>query len=65
MAMNTNKAWIKPLMKSLKPVFREVLVMSAFVNLLALAVPIFTLQVYDRVIQHAGISTSTRASTGF
>ena len=57
MAMNTNKAWIKPLMKSLKPVFREVLVMSAFVNLLALAVPIFTLQVYDRVIQHAGIST--------
>ncbi len=31
--------------------------MSAFVNLLALAVPVFTLQVYDRVIGHAGIST--------
>ncbi|MBT6094869.1 MAG: ATP-binding cassette domain-containing protein, partial [Rhodospirillaceae bacterium] len=31
--------------------------MSAFVNLMALAVPVFTLQVYDRVIGHAGIST--------
>ena len=31
--------------------------MSAFVNLLALAVPIFTLQVYDRVVGSGGIST--------
>ncbi|MCH2326710.1 MAG: hypothetical protein MK294_05615, partial [Rhodospirillales bacterium] len=41
----------------LKPIFREVLAMSLFVNLLALAVPVFTLQVYDRVIASAGIST--------
>lgn len=39
------------------PIFREVLAMSAFVNILALAVPVFTLQVYDRVIGQAGIST--------
>ena len=31
--------------------------MSAFVNMMALAVPVFTLQVYDRVIGHAGLST--------
>ncbi|MGB0672032.1 MAG: peptidase domain-containing ABC transporter, partial [Rhodospirillales bacterium] len=31
--------------------------MSAFVNLLALATPVFTMQVYDRVISHAGITT--------
>jgi len=31
--------------------------MSFFVNILALAVPVFTLQVYDRVVFHAGIST--------
>lgn len=31
--------------------------MSAFINILALAVPIFTLQVYDRVVGHSGIST--------
>jgi len=41
----------------LQPIFREVLVMSFFVNLLALAVPIFTMQVYDRVIFKAGMST--------
>jgi len=39
------------------PVFREVLAMSFFVNILALAVPVFTKQVYDRVVFHAGIST--------
>ena len=31
--------------------------MSLFVNLLALAVPVFTLQVYGRVIASAGIMT--------
>jgi len=58
MSTPTNsRSWLKPFMQPLKPVFREVLAMSAFVNLLALAVPIFTMQVYDRVIAHAGIST--------
>jgi len=33
------------------------MVTSFFVNLLALAVPVFVLQVYDRVVFHAGIST--------
>ena len=49
--------WLKTFLKPLTPTFREVLVMSLFVNLLALAVPIFTLQVYDRVVFKAGIST--------
>jgi len=44
-------------MKPIMPVFREVLAMSFFVNTLALAVPVFTMQVYDRVVYHAGIST--------
>ena len=44
-------------MRPLRPIFREVLVMSLFINLLALAVPVFSLQVYDRVIFHAGLST--------
>ena len=39
------------------PVFREVVGMSFFVNLLALAVPIFTMQVYNRVVSSNGIST--------
>jgi len=59
MAMsNTSKrAWLKPFLRPVYSVFREVLAMSAFVNMMALAVPVFTLQVYDRVIGHAGIST--------
>jgi len=51
------KNWLRTFLKPVMPVFREVLAMSFFVNLLALAAPIFTLQVYDRVVYHAGIST--------
>ena len=31
--------------------------MSLFVNLMALAVPVFVLQIYDRVVFHAGLNT--------
>ena len=57
MSDTKKRAWLKPFLKPVFPVFREVLAMSAFVNLMALAVPVFTLQTYDRVIGHAGIST--------
>ena len=49
--------WFKDIIHPLKRNFAEVLVISFFTNLLALAVPIFTLQVYDRVINHNAIST--------
>lgn len=57
MSDSSNRAWLKPILKPLMPIFREVIVMSAFVNLLALAVPVFTLQVYDRVVGTGGLST--------
>ncbi|MBL6945399.1 MAG: ATP-binding cassette domain-containing protein [Rhodospirillales bacterium] len=57
MSGNSNRSWLRSFLKPIKPVFREVLAMSFFVNILALAVPVFTLQVYDRVVFHAGIST--------
>lgn len=50
-------AWIYEFIRPLKPIFREVLAMSFFINIIALAVPIFVMQVYDRVVFHAGIST--------
>ncbi len=53
----TTRAWLRPFLQPLKPIFREVLAMSLFVNLLALAVPVFTLQVYDRVVGSGGIAT--------
>ena len=57
MSEQSTKAWLWPFLKPMKAVFREVLAMSMFVNFLALAVPVFTLQVYDRVVFHAGINT--------
>lgn len=51
------KSWLRPFLRPLKPVFREVVAMSFFVNLLALAIPVFTMQVYNRVVGNAGIST--------
>ena len=51
------KIWLKPIMEPLRPVMRELLTASLFINLMALAVPIFVMQVYDRVIGHNGIAT--------
>jgi len=52
-----DRAWLKPFLNPLKPVFKEVLTVSLFVNLIAVAVPVFVLQVYDRVVFHAGLTT--------
>ncbi|PHS76534.1 MAG: type I secretion system ATPase [Rhodospirillaceae bacterium] len=52
-----NRRWLKPFLKPFKGVFREVVAMSFFVNILALAIPVFSLQVYDRVVGSGGIST--------
>jgi len=49
--------WVRELVEPLAPLFKEVLAVSFFVNVLAIAVPVFVLQVYDRVIFHAGLST--------
>jgi ATP-binding cassette subfamily C protein LapB len=48
---------LRPLVTPLWPAFREVIVLSTFVNLLALGVPVFVMQVYDRVVFHAGLAT--------
>ncbi len=45
------------LARLLLPTIPEVVVLSIFINLLALAVPIFVMQVYDRVVFHAGLAT--------
>ncbi|TAN60517.1 MAG: ATP-binding cassette domain-containing protein [Magnetospirillum sp.] len=56
--MSTDKkAWLKPILEPLRPVMRELLTASLFINLMALAVPIFVMQVYDRVIGHNGVAT--------
>jgi ATP-binding cassette subfamily C protein LapB len=51
------RSWLRPFLQPLWPTFREVAVLSLFINLLALAVPVFVMQVYDRVVFHAGLAT--------
>ena len=57
MSDSSERSWLKPFLKPMKPVFREIVAMSLFINLLAMTTPIFTLQVYDRVIGSGGLST--------
>ena len=57
MGMSHNKTWLKQLLKPLMPAFREVMLLSLFVNILALGLPIFVLQVYDRVVFFQGTTT--------
>jgi ATP-binding cassette subfamily C protein LapB len=54
---HADRAWLKTFLDPLKPMFKEVLTVSLFVNLIAVAVPVFVLQVYDRVVFHAGLTT--------
>ena len=49
--------WLRTFLEPLRPLYKEALTASLFINLLALATPIFVLQVYDRVVFHTGIST--------
>ena len=51
------RGWLREVVRPARQGFREAFAISLFVNLLALAVPIFILQVYDRVVFHAGMST--------
>ncbi|CCG07064.1 peptidase domain-containing ABC transporter [Pararhodospirillum photometricum] len=50
-------SWLRDLLAPLFPSFREVLALSLFVNIAALATPVFSLQIYDRVVYHNGLST--------
>ncbi len=49
--------WLTSILNPLRPYFAEILVISFFTNMLALAVPLFTLQVYDRVVGHNATTT--------
>lgn len=57
-------AWLYFLRRGVLGVAVELLVISLFINLLALAAPLFVMQVYDRVIFHAGLSTLEALAAG-
>jgi len=49
--------WLDNLLFSVRPAYRQALVVSFFVNLLALAASMFSMQVYDKVVFHSGLYT--------
>ena len=49
--------WLWTALRDARGAVRDTLLVSFFVNLLALATPVFVLQVYDRVVFHAGLTT--------
>jgi ATP-binding cassette subfamily C protein LapB len=49
--------WLHGLLLSMRPAYRQALVVSFFVNLLALGGSMFSMQVYDRVVFHSGLYT--------
>lgn len=64
MPVDTPSSWLRPLLRPLLPVFGRVAVLSFCINLLALAAPIFVMQVYDRVVFHHGVNTLTGLVAG-
>ncbi len=51
------QSWLYPTLEPLVPAFRQLLVLSLAISVLALAPPVFVLQVYDRVVFYHGLST--------
>ena len=49
--------WLRSLMFQLRPAYRQVILMALVINLLAVLTALFTLQVYDRVVAHAGYAS--------
>ncbi|MGE3932058.1 MAG: peptidase domain-containing ABC transporter [Rhodospirillaceae bacterium] len=57
MANGSSRSWLRQALRPLWPRFANLLAFSLVINLLALAAPVFVLQVYDRVVFHAGLTT--------
>ena len=49
--------WLWSALRGSRGAMRDLVLMSLFVNILVLSIPVFVLQVYDRVVFHSGLTT--------
>ncbi|VUD68739.1 Leukotoxin export ATP-binding protein LtxB [Thalassocella blandensis] len=56
-ASATQKHWFWGGISACLPLYRDVLIGAFFINLLAVALPLFTMNVYDRVIPNSALET--------
>ncbi|MBO6824859.1 MAG: ATP-binding cassette domain-containing protein [Sneathiella sp.] len=55
--MSGQKSWFKSITAKARPYFVELVIYSFFVNVLALVIPLFVLQTYNRVVAYGNITT--------
>lgn len=56
--------WIEKAKQALRPVLKDIVIASIFLNLLAIALPLFIMNVYDRVIPNNAIHSLWAMSIG-
>ena len=54
---DTETSWLWSAVSTAIPLYRDVLLASVFIGLLSLAMPLFVMNVYDRVVPNAAIET--------
>ncbi len=56
--------WLRQIVEPHRPAYKQTLLLALAINLMGLFAAIFSLQVYDRVVAHAGYSTLFALVTG-